>query len=110
MLQYFRSTSRQLDITSQDALKVGTWIRSEKPNDAERQVLMNLGIDEDILLDTLDPHEVPRVEAGDGWTYFITRLPDTADESVGKRRYRAGYIKSAYLVDSILLPSAIAVV
>ncbi len=80
MLQYFRSTSRQLDITPQDDLKVGTWVRSDKPNEAERQVLMDLGIDEDTLLDTLDPHEVPRVEADDGWTYFITRLPDTDDE------------------------------
>ena len=30
--------------------------------------------------DALDPHEVPRVDQEDGWTYFITRLPDTDDE------------------------------
>lgn len=80
MLQYLRSTARQLDIRSEDALKAGTWVRSDRPNDSERQQLISLGIDEDILLDALDPHEVPRVETEDNWTYFITRLPDTDDE------------------------------
>lgn len=80
MLQYLRSTSRQLTITPQDGLKAGTWVRSDRPTDAEKQQLISLGIDEDILLDALDPHEVPRVETEDGWTYFITRLPDTDDE------------------------------
>lgn len=79
-MQYLRSTSRQLAITVQDDLKAGTWVRSDRPNEAERQALVALGVDEDILLDTLDPHEVPRVETDDGWTYFITRLPDTDDE------------------------------
>ena len=59
---------------------VGTWIRADRPNESEQQTLVQLGIDEDILLDALDPHEVPRVETEDGWTYFITRLPDTDDE------------------------------
>ncbi len=80
MLQYLRSTARQLDIRSEDTLKAGTWVRSDRPNDVERQQLLSLGIDEDILLDALDPHEVPRVETEDDWTYFITRLPDTDDD------------------------------
>ena len=80
MLQYLRSTARQLDIRSEDTLKAGTWVRSDRPNDIERQQLLSLGIDEDILLDALDPHEVPRVETEDNWTYFITRLPDTDDD------------------------------
>ena len=80
MLQYLRSTARQLDIKPEESLKAGTWVRSDRPNDVERQQLIDLGIDEDILLDALDPHEVPRVETEDDWTYFITRLPDTDDE------------------------------
>ena len=80
MLQYLRSTARQLDIKPEETLKAGTWVRSDRPNDVERQQLIDLGIDEDILLDALDPHEVPRVETEDDWTYFITRLPDTDDE------------------------------
>lgn len=37
-------------------------------------------MDADILTDALDPHEVPRIESEDGWTYFIARLPDTDDD------------------------------
>ena len=55
-------------------------MRCEKPSEKELQLLLNLGLDEDILNDTLDPHEVPRVETEGEWTYFITRLPDTDDE------------------------------
>lgn len=56
------------------------WVRSERPTNDEKKYLIGLGVDEDILHDALDPHEVPRVELDDGWTYFITRLPDTDDE------------------------------
>ena len=80
MLQYLRSTTKNLEIAAQDSLLVGTWIRADRPSESEQQTLVQLGIDEDILLDALDPHEVPRVETEDGWTYFITRLPDTDDE------------------------------
>lgn len=80
MLQYLRSTSRDLNMTLQQELHVGTWIRSDRPNESEQKELIRLGIDEDILLDALDPHEVPRVETVDNWTYFITRLPDTDDD------------------------------
>lgn len=80
MLQYLRSTAKNLEITAQDSLLVGTWIRADRPNETEQQTLIQLGIDEDILLDALDPHEVPRVETEDGWTYFITRLPDTDND------------------------------
>ena len=80
MLQYLRSTTKNLSITPQDELLVGTWIRADRPTESEQRVLIDLGIDEDILLDALDPHEVPRVEIEDGWTYFITRLPDTEDD------------------------------
>lgn len=80
MIQYLH-TSRphgrieQIGVPAKDM-----WVRSERPGDDEKAVLIELGIDEDILHDALDPHEVPRVEVEDGWTYFITRLPDTDDD------------------------------
>jgi magnesium transporter len=43
-------------------------------------MLINLGLDEDLLRDSLDPHEVPRIDTEDDWIYFITRLPDTDDD------------------------------
>ena len=80
MISYLRSTHHKPIIKQGDALQPGTWVRSERPNDDEKQQLIDLGIDEDLMNDALDPHEVPRVELEDGWTYFITRLPDTDDD------------------------------
>lgn len=80
MLQYLRATPSNLTIEQKENLLDGTWVRSERPSDDEKIALINLGVDEDILSDALDPHEVPRVETEDGFTYFITRLPDTDDD------------------------------
>lgn len=80
MLTYLRSTHYRPAIKQREELQPGSWIRSERPNDDEKSQLIGHGIDEDLLLDALDPHEVPRVEMEDGWTYFITRLPDTDDD------------------------------
>jgi magnesium transporter len=80
MITYLRSTHYRPAIKQRDTLQPGTWVRCERPNEEEQQLLLGLGIDHDLLIDALDPHEVPRVEHDDGWTYFITRLPDTDDE------------------------------
>lgn len=80
MITYLRSSVDKPVITEHDSLKAGTWIRSERPNDDEKQQLTDFGIDESILADALDPHEVPRIEYDNGWTYFITRVPDVGDD------------------------------
>lgn len=80
MITYLRSTHHQPAIKQLEALQPGSWIRCEKPNETELAVLVELGLDADILSDALDPHEVPRVEQESEWTYFITRLPDTDDD------------------------------
>ena len=80
MLQYYRSTRPSPAIKSVAAPKKGDWIRVERPADDEVGLLMGMGMDKDILTDALDPHEVPRIESDDGWTYFITRVPDVGDD------------------------------
>jgi magnesium transporter len=80
MIHYLRSTHYRPTIKQRDSLQPGSWLRCEKPNEDELATLIKLGLDSDILTDALDPHEVPRVELEDGWTYFITRLPDTDDD------------------------------
>jgi magnesium transporter len=80
MITFYHSTNRKPEIKPVETLLSGSWIRCERPSDAELDTLIKLGLDEDILRDSLDPHEVPRVDSEDDWIYFITRLPDTDDD------------------------------
>lgn len=79
MLRYYRSTQYRPKLKIRSQAQPGGWIRCTNPTEDELGVLEKYGLDIDILQDTLDPHEVPRVEKEDGWTYFITRLPDVGD-------------------------------
>ena len=58
MLQYLRSSEADQTITPRDALRVGSWLRCEKPSSEEIDTLLVLGMDENIIKDALDPHEV----------------------------------------------------
>lgn len=80
MINYYRSNSYDTGLSLDSAHQHGDWIRVERPDEEEISVLMSLGLDADVLSDALDPHEVPRIESEDDWTYFITRLPDTDDD------------------------------
>lgn len=79
MITYYYA-NRSDAITEHEAMHEGGWVRSERPNDDEKALLVGLGLDADILTDALDPHEVPRIEHDDGWTYLITRVPDVGDD------------------------------
>ena len=80
MLSYLSASSEKSGLRVVDTIAPDVWVRCERPTPDEKSLLVGLGIDEDVLSDALDPHEVPRVELSDGWTYFITRIPDTDDE------------------------------
>ncbi len=79
MITYLRSTHFRPRIKERTELQPGSWIRCEKPSDSEREVLIGLGLDAEVLTDALDPHEIPRIELDTGWTYFITRVPGQDD-------------------------------
>ena len=79
MFQFLSSTASDPHIASNDHIKNGQWIRCERPDEAERDELVALGLDADLIADALDPHEVPRIEQSDGVLYFITRVPDVGD-------------------------------
>ena len=79
MITHYRSVHHNPKIKQQSTLQTGSWLRCERPSDEEIQTLLDMGLDEDIIRDSLDPHEVPRIDSEGDWTYFITRLPDTDD-------------------------------
>ncbi len=78
MIEYLHSTGEA--ITPTQTLHSGSWLRCERPTEEEVSELLTLGMDEDMISDALDPHEVPRIEFDDEWTYLIARLPDTDDD------------------------------
>ncbi len=81
MINFYRSTPYAPKIIADDqAHQHGDWIRVERPEEEDLALLISLGVDGDIVADALDPNEVPRIDAEDDWTYFITRLPDTDDD------------------------------
>lgn len=80
VITYYHSSKSHTAITEQEVLRSGDWVRSERPNQGDMDILHGYGIDPDILTDALDPHEVPRIEHDAGWTYFITRVPDVGDD------------------------------
>ena len=80
MLQYLYATSKNPQITPRKTLRTGVWVRCERPGEDEISQLLTMGLDEDLISDALDPHEVPRLEIDKDWTYLIARLPDTDDE------------------------------
>lgn len=60
----------------------GKWLSLLHPTAAELQLVgEKWGLPEDFLTDPLDQDEAPRVEAKDGFTLIIFRLPITHDES-----------------------------
>ena len=78
MIEYLHSTGEA--IAPIQPLRSGSWLRCERPTEEEVSELLTLGMDEDMISDALDPHEVPRIEFDDEWTYLIARLPDTDDD------------------------------
>ncbi len=78
MIEYLHSTGEV--IAPIQTLRSGSWLRCERPTEEEVSELLTLGMDEDMISDALDPHEVPRIEFDDEWTYLIARLPDTDDD------------------------------
>lgn len=78
MIEYLHSTGEA--IAPIQTLRSGSWLRCERPTEQEVSELLTLGMDEDMISDALDPHEVPRIEFDDEWTYLIARLPDTDDD------------------------------
>ncbi len=80
MITYYQTSEDGINSIESHEHQTGVWIRAERPNEDELGVLTALGIDADLLTDALDPHEVPRIEHDDGWTYFITRVPDIGDD------------------------------
>lgn len=98
MITYLRSTIQSPRMKKQARLQPGCWIKVDKPSEANLEWLNNIKLDDETLVDALDPYEVPRLERDETWTYYIARLPDTNDELGGFTTPIMFAISDRYLV------------
>lgn len=57
------------------SIKKGCWLHLDAPSPDElHEIISECNLDENIVHDVLDPHEVPRIESEDGRIYIFTRM------------------------------------
>ena len=61
-------------------IKVGSWVYVARPSEEEiKQLTEELGLEEGLIRDGLDPYEVPRLEVKKDVIYIFTRFPYNDD-------------------------------
>lgn len=76
MITYYFRTVKDTELKTVEAQRTGLWIHVEAPTPAELEaVIRDFGLDDDIIKDSQDFFEVPRLERSAGATYFFTRYP-----------------------------------
>lgn len=84
MITYYFRTIKDAELKTVDTIRTGIWVHVESPTSEELDRLVkDFGLDDDIIKDSQDFFEVPRLEKSDGGTYFFTRYPyrDQAEDS-----------------------------
>jgi len=76
VLKLYYKNIRNNELTAIQEFKKGSWIYSENPTPEEIAQLVSVyKLDEGLLLDSLDPYEVPRTELEEGILYIFSRFP-----------------------------------
>jgi magnesium transporter len=74
MISYFHSTARARALSKIGEPKAGSWCHAVEPSEKELDLLAEqFSLDRDILEDSTDVYEAPRIEMEDGATYIFTR-------------------------------------
>jgi magnesium transporter len=75
MIKYYYKNRNNVKLQSLSEYKEGAWISVEDPTEKELiELSSKLNLEEDILLDALDPFEVPRIEKEGNSTYVFARF------------------------------------
>lgn len=83
MIDIYHSTARARKLAKLEEAKVGSWVHSIEPTDAELDTLAkDFDLDRDVLQDATDPHEAPRVEVSDGKVYVFCRYCRPEDPDI----------------------------
>lgn len=83
MITFYQKTITTRRLKTVEEFKVGSWVHVEDPSEEDLEKLEHqLGLDRGLLLDAVDPYEVPRVEEYHGITYIFTRIPYEEGEKI----------------------------
>jgi magnesium transporter len=76
MITYYFRTIKDVAIKTVTEVRTGIWVHVETPTAEELDtIITNFALDDDIIKDSQDFFEVPRLEKSEGFTYFFTRYP-----------------------------------
>jgi len=76
-------TIKEKELKEIDGFRIGSWINVESPEEKELDDLAkNLSLEKGLLMDAVDPYEVPRLEIDNGVIYIFTRVPDKENDRV----------------------------
>lgn len=79
---YFRSAKDNVTVELEKS-RDNAWVYVEKPTEKELVYLQDtFSLDEGMLRDALDAHEVPRIEIEDGIMYLFTRFVFSKDDQI----------------------------
>jgi len=76
MVTFLKREDPKGDVVAHDSFSDDTWVNAIAPDTARIDELSeSLGIKHDLILDALDPSEVPRMQEDDGNVYVFVRVP-----------------------------------
>ncbi|MDP3725428.1 MAG: magnesium transporter CorA family protein [Nanoarchaeota archaeon] len=84
MIQIYQRMVKDRKMRTLEKYHIGSWVYVENPSPEELESLSSeLSLDNGLLLDGIDPYEVPRLEVKDGTLYVFARVPhETGEETV----------------------------
>ncbi len=83
MTQYFYRNRNNDALQVLNDYRLGSWISVENPTEKELiDLAAKLKLEEDILLDALDPFEVPRIEKEGAITYVFARFAHKQEDKI----------------------------
>ncbi len=83
MVKILHKTIKEKELKEIDGFRIGSWINVESPEEKELDDLAkNLSLEKGLLMDAVDPYEVPRLEIDNGVIYIFTRVPDKENDRV----------------------------
>lgn len=76
MIKIYQKTLKDIRMRTLKQIKVGSWIYVTDPNEEEiKRITEELKLEEDLIRDSLDPYEVPRLEVKKEVVYIFLRFP-----------------------------------